>query len=138
MDPVSLVTASISIAATAVKTLKQVHDYHEHYKEIRLSVSSLRSQLILTQQTLAQIDGLVKEKVESDNITRPVLSALTTGIEACNEILHDIDRFANEEAVKTVKGKVEYIWNRSLAQSKKQDLHIQIQSLSALVTVLQA
>jgi hypothetical protein len=137
-EPISCIAAAIGIATTAVKVLKQIHDFHEDCKDIRLSVSSLRSQLVLAQQTLVQIDELVKVKIEGDNITRPVLKALEAGVTACNEILHDIDRFANEEAVKSVKGKVGHLWNRSTAQSKKQELQIQIQSLSALITVLQA
>lgn len=138
MDPISCIAASIGIANTAIKTLKKVYDYSQEYKDIRLSVSSFRSQLVITEQTLVQIDELVKAKLEADNITRPVMNALDTGVSACHDILHDIDRFANEEAAKTVLGKVVQLWNLSSAQSKKQDLHIQIQSLSALVTVLQA
>jgi hypothetical protein len=138
MDPISSIATAIGIATTAIKVLKQIHDLHEEYKDVRLSVSSLRSQIVLAQETLVQIDELVKVKIEGDNITRPVLKALETGVTACNEILYDIDRFANEEAAKSVKGKVGNLWNRSTAQSKKQELQIQIQSLSALVTVLQA
>jgi ankyrin repeat protein len=131
MEPVSivsLVAGCATIAARIVISLKDIHDYHQSYRNTADNIRFLLSDVENAKHILLAI----KATIIADEGT--VLRIQQSSLETCTHVLERIEKFAEKHkrtrsGLKAQISRVRFTWEESDIKPLRAELHNQIQYL---------
>lgn len=137
MDPATVISLVGSGLAVAGKTLKNLHELSDKFKNAEQSVQVLIAKLSTLGAALTQLQILLLSENTSRFTTPQLQSDLVSAMRPCTVVMNAIDRHVCQMKTGWLKGRLRYLWDEEIIKEHGTHLDSQISALNLLLQVIQ-